>query len=1042
MKEVPASQDPDGSRCLNNQEAALTKLCTFSGHKRDVYRMAVSPDGKVIASPSEDGTVRLWKWEGAQEIRALDCHRSSISVAWSPDGDLIATTVGSEVKIWEVGTGRLLNVLSGHSSTVLNVAWSPDGAILATCSRDHTICLWDPHSGSKSTTIAAHDSQVQDLAWSRDGKRLASASWDYTARIWNAETGKLVKTFSGHTNSVRCLSWSTDERFLLTGSRDRTIKLWNVGTGAVKRVLEGHTDDVECIAFAAKGKLLLSLDRHGGLLIWRTDTWEQLLQMQCGGFTYILSNVVVHPEAPVFAVPSENMSEVDVWKIDVDALRRRGIESKSAHYVNAKVVLTGDTGVGKTGLSLVLNKQPFTATDSTPGRRVWTFGSHEVKTEAGVKQTRETLLWDLAGQPGYRVIHQLHLNEVAVALVVFDARSETDPLAGVRHWDRALRVARQRQGDSAVPMKKFLVSARNDRGGVSIGEDRLDAILKEFGFDGFFQTSAKEGWQIDELITAIEKSIDWENLPEVSSSRLFADIKSYLLDVKNAGRLLVQASQLFNEFFAKNPVPDMSERSLHGQFNACVSRLENRDLIRRLSFGGYVLLQPELLDAYASAMVNTAKEEPDGFGSISEQAALAGQFFVPEEQTVSDPEQEQLLLHATVEELVQHDLALRENADDGRYLVFPSQFNRDYEDAPDPKGKAVSITFEGPVQSIYSRLAVRLGHSGMFTTGRAEMWRNAVVFTAAVGGKCGLYLHEFAEARGRLTVFFPDDSASDETRFHFEEFILAHTKRCSLNDSVALVRFFICPDCGEPVPDAYVRMLTNRGEPAFNCPCGGMVMLTEPKERLRYPSKVRKMEGTADQQRDFNAFVVSAKGETHTRSFREWAGDERVTLAIVFTDVVGSTKLGESIRDESMNAVRRAHFDQSRELIDKFGGREIKTIGDSFMAGFKSVTSALDYALALHEDTGHSSIRIRAGIHIGSLSVEENDVFGGTVNFAARVIGAIKDDEIWLSDPAKEDVDRLGAEQHKRLSWVAHNDVEMKGFRGKFKLWSLKKSRR
>jgi hypothetical protein len=101
------------------------------------------------------------------------------------------------------------------------------------------------------------------------------------------------------------------------------------------------------------------------------------------------------------------------------------------------------------------------------------------------------------------------------------------------------------------------------------------------------------------------------------------------------------------------------------------------------------------------AMVNTDKEEPDGFGSLADEIVLVGEFFVPKEQKLTGPGQEQLLLHATVEELVRHDLALRENADDGRYLVFPSQFNRDYEDAPEPKGRAVAITFDGPVQSLY-----------------------------------------------------------------------------------------------------------------------------------------------------------------------------------------------------------------------------------------------------------------------------------------------------------------------------------------------------
>src|SRR5205085_4521822 len=299
----------------------------------------------------------------------------------------------------------------------------------------------------------------------------------------------------------------------------------------------------------------------------------------------------------------------------------------------------------------------------------------------------ETLLWDLAGQPGYRVIHQLHLNEVAVGLFFFDARSETDPLAGVRLWERALRLAQQCQGSSCVPMKKFLVSARTDRGTVSISKERLNTLLEEYGFDGYFETSAKEGWSIEELRQAIEQSIPWDSLPVVSSSVLFAHIKAFLLDIKKTGRLVAQASDLYDDFARAHPDIAAKESNLRDQFDTCIGRLENRDLIRRLSFGGYVLLQPELLDAYASAMVNAAKEEPDGLGSIAEDAALSGQFFVPKEQKVEDRGQEQLLLHATVEELARHDLALKESADDGRYLVFPSEFIRDYEAAPEPKGK-------------------------------------------------------------------------------------------------------------------------------------------------------------------------------------------------------------------------------------------------------------------------------------------------------------------------------------------------------------------
>src|SRR5207248_3176475 len=149
------------------------------------------------------------------------------------------------------------------------------------------------------------------------------------------------------------------------------------------------------------------------------------------------------------------------------------------------------SGVGKSGLGLVLSRQQFVPTESTHGRIVWTFAKRELHLGDGRKETRETLLWDLAGQPGYRLIHQLHLSEVAVALVVFDAHSESDPFAGISHWVRALNTAQRVKGDVGI-MKKLLVLARADRGGKRVSKARIDELVQSQGFDGYFETSAKE----------------------------------------------------------------------------------------------------------------------------------------------------------------------------------------------------------------------------------------------------------------------------------------------------------------------------------------------------------------------------------------------------------------------------------------------------------------------------------------------------------------------------------------------------------------------
>jgi DNA-binding response OmpR family regulator len=187
---------------------------------------------------------------------------------------------------------------------------------------------------------------------------------------------------------------------------------------------------------------------------------------------------------------------------------------------------------------------------------------------------------------------------------------------------------------------------------------------------------------------------------------------------------------------------------------------------------------------------------------------------------------------------------------------------------------------------------------------------------------------------------------------------------------------------------------------------------------------------------EIEKFILSANAEILTPTFRAWERSEYATLAIVFTDVVDFTKLCEEMKDAGMKEVRRLHFARSRELIERYQGCEIKTMGDSVMAAFRSVQEALRYALELQKDTGHLLVHIRAAIHIGPMHVEENDVFGGTVNFAGRIIRSIQGSEIWLSDEAKSGIGPL-SEKYANLQWQQHDDIHFKGFPGTWTLWSV-----
>ena len=120
-----------------------------------------------------------------------------------------------------------------------------------------------------------------------------------------------------------------------------------------------------------------------------------------------------------------------------------------------------------------------------------------------------------------------------------------------------------------------------------------------------------------------------------------------------------------------------------------------------------------------------AKDEPDGLGSIAEEDARHGRFCMSEDERIKDKALEELLLIATVEELLYYELALRESADNGGYLVFLSQFTREWPDAPNPEGQTVIFEFEGAVLNIYATLAVRLTRSRfLYQTRLMEECRN------------------------------------------------------------------------------------------------------------------------------------------------------------------------------------------------------------------------------------------------------------------------------------------------------------------------------
>jgi GTPase SAR1 family protein len=905
----------------------VTLRHTLQGHEAEILKIAWSPDGSRLASPSVDKTVRVWDPRAGALLQVLEGHHFGVNhVAWSPEGRRLAScSFDRTIRIWDWERGEQIGELQGHADDITTVAWSPDGQLLASGSADRVILIWSTATWQILERFDDHSAEVNWVGWSPDGKTLASASGDGTIGVFTIVPRASFR-LRGHSDWIIAAAWAPRGDLLGSASEDRTVRVWKPRQREKGITLEGgHTHTVSSVSFSSDGRLLASKGMDGVVRLWECRTWKPVATLDEPASSFWPPGLAFHPGEPTLATLGAFDQEIRIWEIDADRLLGQEA-TPSVYYANAKVVLVGETGVGKSGLGLVLSGQPFAPTESTHCRRIWPFdgtgpglavggpaGRSAVRPPGSSGTVCETLLWDLAGQPDYRLIHQLHLGEAVIALIVLDARDSDDPLAAVHFWVRALEQARSSRGDSALPLKKFLVEARIDVGRLKVDPARLREVAEQLGIGGVFATSAKENRGIAELTGAIRGAIPWEALPKVSSSQFFQDIKEFLVAQKAQGRVLTTTEDLCRTYVAERPGSGPVTELL-APFDTCIGRLEAVGLVRRLSFGGFVLLQPELIDAYAGAMINSAGSAPDDAATLAEDRALKGDFAMPRSERVADAATEQILRSATVEDLLRHQIALREPSNRGNLLVFPARFTQEGRPFDWPVRSEVCLEFVGHVPSIYATLAVRLAYSGLFAGW--SMWRDGATFAARAGGTCGIEVREVEPGRGEMALFY-DHAAAEPTRFLFEAFVLDHLKTRSAPDEIRRRREFYCSQ-GHHMDPEHVRLRRERGFDRIRCPVDDdEVLILDNEERLsaarmrEVPSASRTADRAAEQKASDTRRIIMEQ-EGYFDVFLSYNSEDRAAVRVI-ADRLKERGIVPWLDDEQMWAGRLA----TRQLAEQ-----------------------------------------------------------------------------------------------------------------------------
>jgi WD40 repeat protein/serine/threonine protein kinase len=278
------------------------------GHVAPLHAIAISPDGRTLASAGEDQMVKVWDLADRRVLHSFAVHTQAVwGVAFSPDGKLLATgSRDGTIVLWDLARGPEKRALHGHSRSPSRIRFSPEGKFLAAGSELGTVKRWDVASGSEASPLLGHTGVVRAVAFSSDGKWLASGGEDRSVRLRDLARGEAQKLEMP--SAVNEVAFSPDSRTLVAVSDapEAVVRLWNLETDKAT-TWKGHTGHVHGLAFSPVGPLVATCAQDGTVRLWdRTAATPAVRTIGPGPFGGGVGAVAFTPDGRYLATANAN----------------------------------------------------------------------------------------------------------------------------------------------------------------------------------------------------------------------------------------------------------------------------------------------------------------------------------------------------------------------------------------------------------------------------------------------------------------------------------------------------------------------------------------------------------------------------------------------------------------------------------------------------------------------------------------------------------------------------------------------------------------